>query len=116
MTKNPSILDEYSKDSDKTGQMPKKIWIFSEQFRFCLFVMSWHIHDCFDVFRHLWVGLAVLLCILSAGLLVFFMFPRSVMLESTKPYLDPTGTVAVNVTEQYVNFEVIVSTCTCSTI
>lgn len=56
---------------------------------------------------HLWVGLAVLLCILAAGLLVFFMFPRSVMLESTKPYLDPIGTVAVNVTEQYVSFEVI---------
>ena len=41
---------------------------------------------------------------------MFFMFPRSVMLESTKPYLDPTGTVAVNVTEQYVNFEIFVST------
>ena len=31
------------------------------------------------------------------------------MLESTKPYLDPIGPVKVNVTEQYVNFEIIVS-------
>lgn len=56
---------------------------------------------------YLWVGLAILLCLVAAGLLLFFMFPRDVMLESTKPYLDPIGPVKVNVTEQYVNFEII---------
>lgn len=56
---------------------------------------------------HLWVGLAVLLCLLAAGLLVFFMFPRSVMLQSTKPYLEPVGAVVINVTAQYVNFRII---------
>ena len=73
------------------------------------------------IFRYLWVGLAILLCVTAAGLLVFFMFPRDVVLTSTRPYLDPVGSVTVNVTKQYVNFEIIVSkhlfvvhcTCTC---
>ena len=63
-------------------------------------------------FRYLWVGLAIVLCLAAAGLLVFFMFPRDVVLQSKRPYLDPVGVVAVNVSKQYVNFLIIVSTLT----
>lgn len=56
---------------------------------------------------HIWVGLAVLLCLTVAGLVMFFLFPRSVVLSSSKPYLDPVGPVTINVSEEYVNFVIV---------
>ncbi|OWF39349.1 transmembrane protein 106B-like [Mizuhopecten yessoensis] len=38
---------------------------------------------------YLYVCLAVFLCLTAAGLLLFFMFPRNVTIESNKPFLSP---------------------------
>ncbi|XP_060065117.1 transmembrane protein 106B-like [Ylistrum balloti] len=38
---------------------------------------------------YLYVCLAVFLCLTAAGLLLFFMFPRNVTIESNKPFLYP---------------------------
>ena len=45
---------------------------------------------CFVVFRVLYVVTAVALCVVVGGLLMFFLFPRSVTLTSTQPSLQPT--------------------------
>ncbi|KAL3832499.1 hypothetical protein ACJMK2_024138 [Sinanodonta woodiana] len=52
---------------------------------------------------YLYVGLAVFLCLATAGLLVFFIFPRDVQLKSQRPYLHPSQ-VYVNVSESFVSF------------
>ncbi|XP_052802055.1 transmembrane protein 106B-like [Mya arenaria] len=55
---------------------------------------------------YIWVGLAVLLTLVLAGLLIFFIMPRSVDIASKRPYLRPVGAVYVNTTEDVVNFTV----------
>ncbi|KAL4222890.1 hypothetical protein ACF0H5_018930 [Mactra antiquata] len=55
---------------------------------------------------YVWVCLAVFLCLTTAGLLMFFMFPRGVEMMSRKPYLNPIGSVYVNVTQSYVHFTI----------
>ncbi|KAL3832611.1 hypothetical protein ACJMK2_024241 [Sinanodonta woodiana] len=52
---------------------------------------------------YLYVCLAVFVCLLTAGLLVFFMFPRDVQLKSQSPYLYPSQ-VYVNTSENFVSF------------
>ncbi|WAQ94711.1 T106B-like protein [Mya arenaria] len=42
---------------------------------------------------YIWVGLAVLLTLVLAGLLIFFIMPRSVDIASKRPYLRPVGAV-----------------------
>ncbi|XP_069111284.1 transmembrane protein 106B-like [Argopecten irradians] len=50
---------------------------------------------------YLYVCLAVFLCLTAAGLLLFFMFPRNVTLESNKPFLYPQN---LSISVQNVHF------------
>lgn len=50
----------------------------------------------------MYVCLAVLACVAVAGLLLFFLFPRSVHLQSNSPKLDPTY-LYVNRTEEVIH-------------
>jgi len=61
----------------------------------------------FVVFRLLYVVIAVLLCFIAAGLLLFFLFPRTVSLSSTEPFLHPTN-IYVNVSASILFFTVTV--------
>lgn len=53
---------------------------------------------CFVVFRVLYVVIAVVLCLTAGGLLLFFLFPRTVNLTSTQPLLQPTN-VHINISD-----------------
>ncbi|XP_064613966.1 transmembrane protein 106B-like [Liolophura sinensis] len=54
---------------------------------------------------YLYVLIAVIVSILVAGLILFFMFPRSVVALSKQPYLEPNY-LHINVTMGIVNFTV----------
>ncbi|XP_052248649.1 transmembrane protein 106B-like isoform X2 [Dreissena polymorpha] len=54
---------------------------------------------------HIWVCLAVFVSLTVAGLLIFFILPRSVNITTTQPYLDPVGPVYINVPEGVVTFK-----------
>lgn len=49
----------------------------------------------------LYVTLSVVLCIISAGLLLFFLFPRSIVLRSIAPSIIPSSASFANHTEMY---------------
>lgn len=53
---------------------------------------------CVVDFRVLYVVIAVVLCLTAGGLLLFFLFPRTVNLSSTQPLLQPTN-VFINVSD-----------------
>jgi len=46
---------------------------------------------CLVVFRVLYVAIAVALCLIAGGLLLFFLFPRTVNISSSQPTLHPTN-------------------------
>jgi len=53
------------------------------------------------------VVIAVALCFIVGGLLLFFLFPRAVSLTSTQPALQPTN-IYVNVSANILSFTVTV--------
>lgn len=55
---------------------------------------------------YLYVCLAIFLCLLVAGLLLFFLCPRDVTLRSNSPYLLPHN-LHINLTQEYVHFYII---------
>ncbi|KAJ8314090.1 hypothetical protein KUTeg_008651 [Tegillarca granosa] len=55
---------------------------------------------------YLYVGLAVLICLLAAGLLLFFLLPRNVTIQSNKPLLLPQN-LTINKTEKFVDFIIV---------
>jgi len=54
---------------------------------------------CFVVFSVWYVVTAVALCLVAGGLLLFFLFPRTVSLASSNPSLRPTN-IYVNVSAE----------------
>uniref|UniRef100_A0A2C9LM39 Uncharacterized protein n=1 Tax=Biomphalaria glabrata TaxID=6526 RepID=A0A2C9LM39_BIOGL len=54
----------------------------------------------------LYVAIAVLLCALTAGLLIFFLMPRDITISSNRPFLQPKH-IDINVTAKFANFTVI---------
>lgn len=54
----------------------------------------------------LYVAIAVGLCILTAGLLIFFLMPRDITISSNRPFLEPKH-IDINVTARFANFTVI---------
>ncbi|GFR98502.1 transmembrane protein 106B [Elysia marginata] len=54
----------------------------------------------------LYVAIAVGLCILTAGLLIFFLMPRDITISSNRPFLQPKH-IDINVTAKFANFTVI---------
>ena len=54
------------------------------------------------------MAVAVGLCILTAGLLIFFLMPRDITISSNRPFLQPEQ-IDINVTAKFANFTVIVS-------
>jgi len=62
---------------------------------------------CFVVFSVLYVAVAVTLCFILGGLLLFFLFPRTVNLSSTQPVLRPTN-IYINVSAKILSMTVTV--------
>lgn len=58
--------------------------------------------------RLLYVVIAVSLCVLTGGLLIFFLMPRDITVSSNRPFLKPKH-IDINVTAKYANFNVTVS-------
>ena len=56
----------------------------------------------------MYVAIAIALCLLIAGLLLFFLLPRSVKLESSMPEITPKRTY-INKTEEVVSLTIEVS-------
>ncbi|KAK7453919.1 hypothetical protein BaRGS_00039610 [Batillaria attramentaria] len=54
----------------------------------------------------LYVLIAVFLCLLTAGLCMFFLFPRDVIVSSNRPLLQPAY-LDLNVSATFVNFTVV---------
>ncbi|RUS79547.1 hypothetical protein EGW08_012677 [Elysia chlorotica] len=54
----------------------------------------------------LYVAIAVGLCIVTAGLLIFFLMPRDITISSNRPFLQPKH-IDINVTAKFANFTVI---------
>lgn len=56
----------------------------------------------------LYVGIAVALCAVTAGLLMFFLMPRNIVITSNNPFLQPTYAFVYNKPPgHYANFSVI---------
>lgn len=55
---------------------------------------------------YLYVCIAIFLCLLVGGLLLFFLCPRDVSLNSNRPYLLPHN-LYINETQEYVHFFII---------
>ncbi|CAG5122862.1 unnamed protein product [Candidula unifasciata] len=53
----------------------------------------------------LYVIIAVTLCVLIGGLLIFFLMPRDITISSNRPFLQPRS-IDINVTAKYANFNV----------
>ena len=53
----------------------------------------------------MYVAIAIVLCLLIAGLLLFFLLPRSVKLESSMPEITPKHTY-INTTEEVVSLTI----------
>jgi hypothetical protein len=53
----------------------------------------------------LYVVIAVLLCVTTGGLLIFFLMPRDITISSNRPFLQPKH-IDINVTAKYANFNV----------
>ncbi|BFY98758.1 hypothetical protein BsWGS_01798 [Bradybaena similaris] len=53
----------------------------------------------------LYVIIAVTLCVLVGGLLIFFLMPRDITISSNRPFLQPKY-IDINVTAKYANFNV----------
>lgn len=59
-------------------------------------------------YRTLYVTIAILICLLIGGMLMFFLLPRSVSLDITTDTLNPIN-IVVNQSEQYVFLTIRVS-------
>ena len=57
------------------------------------------------IFRKLYVAVAIVLCLLTAGLLLFFLLPRSVELKSFMPSLTPKH-MYINVSQSFVSLTI----------
>lgn len=55
---------------------------------------------------YLYVGVAILLCLITAGLCMFFLFPRDVVVTSNRPLLEPLR-MLLNVSAYFVNLTVV---------
>jgi len=62
---------------------------------------------CVVVFSVLYVVIAVALCLIAGGLLLFFLFPRTVNISSTQPVLRPTN-IYLNVSAKVLFMTVVV--------
>ncbi|KAH9499239.1 hypothetical protein Btru_004504 [Bulinus truncatus] len=54
----------------------------------------------------LYVVIAVLLCVITGGLLIFFLMPRDITISSDRPFLQPKH-IDINVTAKFANFTVV---------
>lgn len=55
---------------------------------------------------YLYVGLAVFICLLAAGLLLFFLLPRNVTMQSNSPLLLPQN-LTINKVKKFVEFVIV---------